>query len=551
MDEAGLDRVGSKRSERADDRDVDVVALGIVAAAVLLFVAVGSLLWPPAIRAITGRGPGPDHLILNAFLLNVAIVVMAWARYRQIWRELHARRSGERHALELAETDPLTGFLNRRSFDALADAMIARAERSGQVVAILMIDLDNFKQVNDYNGHHMGDLLLRETADRIAAVLPSEALVGRIGGDEFAIALPFPSAPPERISHLAELLIAAIAGPSAIGAVCLAVTASIGIVRSDLKGVDTVTTRDARGLLALADTAMYQAKRQGRNGSFWFDASMAEEMRFRHQMEHGIRMGIPRGEFIPFYERQIDLETGEVTGFEMLARWDSPEYGVIPPDVFIPIAEEIGAITALSESVIAQALEDARHWDQRLTLAVNISPMQLRDPWFAQKLLRLLVDANFPAQRLEIEITESCLHQNLPQVRSLVTSLKNQGVRISLDDFGTGYSSLAQLRSLPFDRIKIDRTFITSLTDNSDSAAIVHAIALLGQGLNLPVTAEGIETRAALEHLRQYSGLKGQGYVYGQPQPAETTLQFLISVGLALGRGPVVAQDRAGRSAAA
>jgi len=230
---------------------------------------------------------------------------------------------------------------------------------------------------------------------------------------------------------------------------------------------------------------------------------------------------------VPFYERQIDLQTGELTGFEMLARWDSPTFGVVAPDIFIPIAEDIGAIADLSESVIAQALEDAKNWDPRLTLSVNISPLQLRDPWFAQKLLKLLVEANFPANRLEIEITESCLHQNVNQVRSLITSLKNQGIRVSLDDFGTGYSSLAQLRHLPFDRIKIDRSFVSSLVDNPDNAAIVHSIAMLGKGLNLPITAEGIESGAVLEHLLQYGELKGQGYLYGHPRPAHDLSEWL------------------------
>ena len=231
---------------------------------------------------------------------------------------------------------------------------------------------------------------------------------------------------------------------------------------------------------------------------------------------------------MPFYEQQIDIQTGRLTGFEMLARWRSPELGQVSPDVFIPVAEEIGAIAELSESVIAQALIDARNWDAELTLSVNISPIQLRDPWFAQKLLRMLVSANFPPQRLEIEITESCLHENIGVVRALLASLKNQGIRVSLDDFGTGYSSLAQLRSLPFDRIKIDRSFVTTIPDSPDSAAIVHAIALLGKGLGLPITIEGIENEEVLAMVRQYGNVTGQGYLYGRPQPASATQAALL-----------------------
>jgi EAL domain-containing protein (putative c-di-GMP-specific phosphodiesterase class I) len=206
--------------------------------------------------------------------------------------------------------------------------------------------------------------------------------------------------------------------------------------------------------------------------------------------------------------------------------------GVISPDIFIPIAEEIGVIAELSESVIAQALRDARLWDPKLTMSVNISPVQLRDPWFAQKLLKLLLEANFPPNRLEIEVTESCLHENIGVVRSLITSLKNQGIQISLDDFGTGYSSLAQLRSLPFDRIKIDRSFVSNLTENADSATIVKAIAALGQGLGLPMTAEGIESKAVLEELQRMGKFKGQGYLYGHPETAAQTSKNLAAMDL-------------------
>ncbi|WP_036502341.1 bifunctional diguanylate cyclase/phosphodiesterase, partial [Novosphingobium sp. AP12] len=472
-------------------REFDVVALGIVTAAIILFVATGSAIGPRVVQSLAGRGPGPDSFMLDAFLLNIAIIIFGWSRYRQLCEEILLRKAAERAARRLAETDPLTGFLNRRSFNSGLDALIAQAldpADAGRVVALMMIDLDNFKQVNDYNGHGTGDMLLCECASRISASVPKEALIGRIGGDEFAIALSFERSRPESVDRIAQVLVHAIGESARINAVSVDVTASIGLARSDRLVVDS-RAAGAKALLEMADIAMYHSKRQGRNAYSWFEPQMADEMRFRSQLENGIRQGIPRGEFVPFYEQQVDLKTGELIGFEMLARWDSPQFGIVAPDIFIPVAEDIGAIAELSQSVIAQALEDARMWDPRLTLAVNISPIQLRDPWFAQKLLRMLVEANFPPQRLEIEITESCLHHNLGQVRSLITSLKNQGIRVSLDDFGTGYSSIAQLRQLPFDRIKIDRSFVSSLVDNKDSAAIVHAVATLGQGLDLPGTA--------------------------------------------------------------
>jgi diguanylate cyclase (GGDEF)-like protein len=501
--------------------EVDIVAFGIVTAAIILFVATGSEIGPAVVNSLTGQGPGPDHFLLNAFLLNIAIIIFGWSRYRELCDEIMLRRAAEREARRLAETDSLTGFHNRRSFNLSVDALIDRSATAGRAVAVLMIDLDNFKQVNDYNGHATGDRLLVECARRITAALPEGTIVGRIGGDEFAVAVPFEPRHSETVDSIAAALVQAIAEGSRISNATIDVTASIGLARAESR------TTSSPALLEMADVAMYHAKRQGRNQFSWFEPQMAHEMRFRADLEAGIRQGIPRGEFVPFYEQQVDLETGELTGFEMLARWDSPQFGIVAPDIFIPVAEEIGAITELSRSVIAQALEDAKLWDPKLTLAVNISPIQLRDPWFAQKLLQMLVEANFPPQRLEIEITESCLHQNLGQVRTLVTSLKNQGIRISLDDFGTGYSSIGQLKQLPFDRIKIDRSFVSSMLDDEDSAAIVRAVATLGEGLHMPVTAEGIETQAVLDHLRQYGGITGQGYLYGRPRPAAELGEWL------------------------
>jgi EAL domain-containing protein (putative c-di-GMP-specific phosphodiesterase class I) len=223
-----------------------------------------------------------------------------------------------------------------------------------------------------------------------------------------------------------------------------------------------------------------------------------------------------------------------LAGFEMLARWKSPTLGVVSPELFVPVAEEIGLIAQISEQLIRKALLDARNWDPRLTLSVNISPIQLRDAWFAQKLLKLLVEANFPPNRLEIEVTESCLHENIGLVRSMITSLQNQGVTVSLDDFGTGYSSLSQLRSLPFDRIKIDRSFVSTVLDSPESVTIIQSIISLGQGLGLPITAEGIESREVLAKMRELGKFQGQGYLYGYPEPAEETEVELAQLNLLL-----------------
>ena len=295
---------------------------------------------------------------------------------------------------------------------------------------------------------------------------------------------------------------------------------------------------DAETLMHRADMALYHAKKQGRNRHFWFDPSMESELRFRNQLETGIRRGISQREFIPYYEQQVDLATGELAGFEMLARWHSPSLGLVGPDVFIPVAEEIGLIGDLSERLIEQALQDAREWDPRLSLSVNISPIQLRDPWFSQKILKLLVKHNFPPHRLDIEITESCLHENIGVVRSIITSLKNQGVTISLDDFGTGFSSLTQLRTIPFDRLKIDRSFVSEIGATEDSDKLVRAIVSLGDGLDLPITAEGIEDMDILAKLRTMGPLKGQGYHYGRPETTEAVRQRLEAAGLLVSGTP-------------
>lgn len=523
---------GAERKRRLGTAERDVVALGIVAASIILFVGIGDAALPALIRVFSGLGVGTDRVMINALLLNIALIIFSWRRYRELIREVQERKRTEAVARVLADTDPLTNCLNRRAMSPAVGHLIDEATRHGNAVAMIMLDIDKFKQVNDLNGHATGDFVLQECVRRISALLPHGGLIARVGGDEFACAVPFHANRADLVDRLAASFIQAVAEPVEVGCLSIEVTASLGVARSDMFSCSTATVVEGQALQHMADIAMYHAKKQGRNRYFWFDAPMEADLRFRSELETGIRCGIPAGEFVPFYEQQIDLRTGNLTGFEMLARWNSPVLGTIGPDIFIPIAEAIGVISELSERLIAQALSDARDWDPTLTLSVNISPLQLRDPWFAQRLLKMLVESNFPASRLEIEITESCLHENVGAVRALIASLKNQGIKVSLDDFGTGYSSLSQLRTLPFDQIKIDRSFVMNMQDSSDSATIVDAITALGKGLGLPITAEGIETEAVLEQLRKYGKLKGQGYLYGRPEPAAATRKRLESMNL-------------------
>ena len=499
----------------------DMIALGIALAAVIMLIGTGGSVLPKVMDAVFGNGNRPDVILANALLLNIALIIFGWRRYRELTWEIAERRRAEARARQLAAIDPLTECLNRRAMMEATEALRARAAARGEAVAYCMIDLDNFKQINDMHGHSAGDAVLVMLCERIRALLPREAQLARLGGDEFAFVMAYPAGHDERIDDIVIRLFESLAQPFRLPELTVEMTLSIGLAADHDADGSIGLVVDAAALMHRADMALYHAKKQGRNRYFWFEPSMESELRFRHQIETGIRRGLAQGEFVPFYEQQVDLETGALVGFEMLARWRSPQLGLISPDIFVPIAEEIGLINELSERLMEQAFADAREWDDSLTLSINISPVQLRDPWFAQRLLKKLVAAGFPPQRLEIEITESCLHENIGLVRSMIMSLRNQGVKISLDDFGTGYSSLEQLRSLPFDRIKIDRSFVSELKEPNKRSRIVEAIVSLGRGLDLPLTAEGVEDEEILKALKSMGRLKAQGYFYGYPEDGE------------------------------
>jgi diguanylate cyclase (GGDEF)-like protein len=386
---------------------------------------------------------------------------------------------------------------------------------------MFVIDLDHFKTVNEIHGHLAGDSVLREAADIVRRALPPVAIAGRLDGDEFAALLPYDARHAGTVDALADYIVGALAQPMLAKGVTAHIGGTIGIARSeaDCQSVDS--------LLRRANIAMRAAKAAGRGRHAWFDGTMERELVARNAIEDGLREGIPAGQIIPYYEQQIELETGQLIGFEVLARWEHPTRGVIPPDIFIPVAEECGLISELSMAVMRRAFIEARDWDASLSLSVNISPAQLKDPWLAQKIVKLLIETGYPANRLEVEITESSLFQNLSLAQSIVGSLKNQGSRLALDDFGTGYSSLAHLRALPFDRIKIDRSFVSTMNSNADSAAIVNAISKLGESLNLPVTAEGIEDDETQQRLRALGCNKGQGWHFGKPLPIAAARRLL------------------------
>lgn len=498
-------------SATARQRGRNLIYTIVMFAAIAMFVWIGGQVGAQTVRTFIGNSQAADQTMVTALLLNIALILLIWRRTSALSDEIDVYRQAEVRAQHLAMTDPLTNLFNRRAIKEKTGELSARASRRGKSIAFMMLDLDGFKKINDLYGHDSGDLLLREVADRMRDVVPPSSVIARLGGDEFGICVVFEPEYPESVDRIAEDLVDALARPITISDADQTVTASIGIARPELD-CDSIDM-----LIRRADIALYAAKKNGRNGYSWFENGMEVELRSRNSLEGDIRAAIPNDEFVPYFEQQIDLNTGELVGFEMLARWVSPVRGLISPDDFIPVAEETGMIGDLSMSIIRKAMMEAKNWDPKLTISVNISPVQLKDPWLAQKIVKLLVETGFPASRLEVEITESSLFKNLSLAQSIVGSLKNQGIRIALDDFGTGYSSLAHLRALPFDRIKIDRSFVSSMLDNAESAAIVSAIAGLGASLDVPITAEGIEDDQIIGKLKALGCTKGQGWFYGQP----------------------------------
>jgi diguanylate cyclase (GGDEF)-like protein len=504
----------------------DFIIIGIAVSVLLVLAAFGNGYFEVARRQIIALGADNSSIITGLLLLNVALTIYGWRRYRDVKHEVVERTAAEKRAQSLASTDPLTGFLNRRSLTSAVGELVTAAAKRNRAVAMLIVDLDGFKTINDVHGHLTGDNLLRTTAEVIQKALPNGSVAARLGGDEFAAAFIFDPDNLGGVDAIANYIVDRLGKPFDLAGVHVHISASLGVARSDTDcdGVDP--------LLRRADIAMYAAKKLGRGRCVWFDGSMERELQSRNATEAGLRSGIPEGQFVPYFEQQIDLVTGSLHGFEMLARWKHPERGIVPPDEFIGVAEECGLISDLSLSVMRQAFEEARGWDPSLTMSVNISPSQLKDPWLAQRIVKLLVETGFPAERLEVEITESSLFENLGLAQSIVGSLKNQGIRLALDDFGTGYSSLAHLRALPFDRIKIDRSFVTSINDNPESAAIVNAITRLADSLNLAVTAEGIENEMVEARLRTIGNYKGQGWLFGRPMPIPEVRTLLAEKGL-------------------
>ena len=444
--------------------------------------------------------------------------------FNGLLEHLAARQKLEAQLTHMAHHDGLTGLPNRILFRQEMERELARA-RGGEAVAVLCIDLDHFKRVNDTLGHAAGDALLQGAADRLRACVRETDIVARLGGDEFAI-VQLQADQPRAATVLAERLIADLSRPFDIEGHQVVVGGSVGIALAPSDGTE------ADQLMKSADMALYRAKADGRGVLRYFESEMDAKMQARRALELDLRKALVEHEFELFYQPIVDLQSNRVSGFEALLRWNHPTQGLISPADFIPIAEDMGLIIPLGEWVLRQACKEAAGWPERVKVAVNLSPAQFKSKALALVVTTALADSGLAPDRLELEITESVLLQDNDTVRSILHQLRGLGVRISMDDFGTGYSSLSYLRSFPFDKIKIDQSFVRDMGQHDDSIAIVRAVAGLGRNLGMSTTAEGVETNEQLGRLRQEGCTEVQGYLFSRPLPASEVPRLLAQIQL-------------------
>jgi diguanylate cyclase (GGDEF)-like protein/PAS domain S-box-containing protein len=425
------------------------------------------------------------------------------------YEDVTERRQAEEKIMHMARHDALTNLPNRVQFREKMEQSLSR----GETFALLYIDLDRFKSVNDTLGHPVGDTLLCAVTKRLQVLMRGADTVARLGGDEFAIIQL--GGRPTDATELATRIIDTISESFDVLGHQVVIGASIGIAIAPTDG------NEPDQLLRNADMALYRAKGEGRGNYHFFQPEMDAQMQARHILELDLRKALLAGEFELYYQPLIDLDGDRVSGFEALVRWNHPRRGVIGPDNFIPVAEEIGLIVPIGDWVLKQACRDALTWPSELTVAVNLSAVQFRSPALALSVAGVLGTTGLSASRLELEITESVLLQDNRAVLDILHQIRELGVRISMDDFGTGYSSLSYLRSFPFDKIKIDRSFIRELGKENDCVAIIQAVTLLGRSLGMVTTAEGVETKQQLEILRAEGCSQVQGYLFGPPRPVK------------------------------
>jgi diguanylate cyclase (GGDEF)-like protein len=523
--------------DRLVDNAIGVLVITVVAAILLAIWLVArvhiDIAFPlgTITRALSRLAAGDRNVRMPALDRNDEIGEMANAFdvFRANAEALEAAHcaltAAETHAQRLARHDPLTGLPNRRVLAAELQKAVDHVAHAPQAYLVLVIDLDRFKPVNDLQGHAAGDFVLCEIARRLEDVVRKGDTIARLGGDEFAIvAQADPLAYADAAMQLANRLLAAIRKPVFIAdsQLYVEVGASIGIAALPNDG------RDPETLLRAADIAMYRAKREGKGTSRFFEESMDRELREQALLEIDLRRALCDGQIRPHYQPLVDMQSGALYGFEILARWHHPVRGDVAPDVFVPIAENLGLISELTAAMLRRACRDASAWpDAAIRLSLNISPTQLNDRCLPAQLLPILAEERFAPSRLELEITETALAGDIKIAKTILTDFQRAGIKVSLDDFGTGYSSLYHLRELKFDKVKIDKSFVLSMQRDNESEKIVDAILSLAHSLGMPAVAEGIETREALHRLRAKGCEYGQGYHFGKAMSARDVATLL------------------------
>ncbi len=448
----------------------------------------------------------------NGKTVSVDRKMMADGGWVSIHIDITRRKAAEAKISFLAFHDVLTGLANRQQLRSYFEKCLGRTER-GETLAIICMDLDHFKPINDSLGHAIGDQLLAAVAKRLRDSTRAYDMVARTGGDEFAI-LQVGCDQPSGVAALAERIIREMTSPFEIGEHHIVIGASIGISLAPFDGVDLDQ------LFRNADMAMYQSKARGRGVYSFFEPQMDSAAQERHQLEQDLRRALAADEFILHYQPIVNLAENRIAGFEALLRWNHPALGLVPPDRFIPLAEETGLIVPIGAWVIREACREAKGWGGDLRVAVNLSPVQFRGNHLGATIFAALAETGLPASRLELEVTESIFLHRDENTLATLHQLRDLGASIAIDDFGAGYSSLGYLQKFPFDKIKVDRSFIRDLAVKPGSIAIIRAVAELGRSLCIATTAEGVETREQFEQMQAEGCTEVQGYFLGRPMPA-------------------------------
>jgi diguanylate cyclase (GGDEF)-like protein len=436
--------------------------------------------------------------------------------------DITEQRQSEVKIEYMAHHDALTDLANRVLLNERLEHALGRSINREEMVAVHHLDLDQFKAVNDTFGHPAGDKLLKIVADRLRGLVRETDTIARTGGDEFVI-VQAPIKAPAAATSLAQSIISLISEPFDLDGHQAVIGASIGIAVSPGDGL-----RPDK-LLRNADLALYRAKGDGRGTFRFFEPAMDLQMQTRRIMEQDLRKALPAGEFELYYQPVLNLANNEISGFEALIRWNHPRQGLIAPGTFIPLAEEIGFIVPMGEWVIRQACATAARWPEDIHVAVNISAAQFRSPGLMQVIVGALATSGLQPTRLEIEITETVLLHNREATLAVLHQLRELGIRIAMDDFGTGYSSLTYLQCFPFDKIKIDRSFVKDITENTGSLNIVRAVAALARDMGLTATAEGVETSEQLERVTSEGCTEMQGFLFSRPLPAHEIERLFLA----------------------